>query len=131
MRARLLNAWSYCNYFPGVLERASVSSIVYEAIRTISSLLIFFLRKNFKPRKRIQTIFTLLEVFVREKNCCLCCLVFACFCFVSWFLLVMCFCAFKIFKKKNRLEIVLITSYTILLMCTPIEHPIENYFSTN
>ena len=58
-----------------------------------------------------------LEVFVREKNCCLYYLVFPSFCFISWFLFVMYFCEFTIFswKKINRLEIVLITSYTILL----------------
>ena len=62
-----------------------------------------------------QTIFTLLEVFA--KICCLCCLVFAYFCFVSWFLLMTCVCRLKFFSYKeiNRLEIVLITSFTILL----------------
>ena len=31
-------------------------------------------------------------------------------------------------KKINRLKIVSITSNTILLMCTPLKHPMENYF---
>ena len=59
-------------------------------------LFIFFYEKTLSVKyapKRKQTILTLLEVFVRAKNCCLYCLVFACFCFVSWFLLVTCFCA--------------------------------------
>ena len=47
-----------------------VSSIVFEAIRTILSLF-FFLWKDFKCKKKHQnakqTIFTLLEVFVWEK----------------------------------------------------------------
>ena len=83
------------------------SSIVYEVIRTISSLFIFFSKKILstkKAPKRKETIFTLLEVIVHAENGCLYCLVFACFCFISWFLLVTCFCAFKIFsgKKKNK-----------------------------
>ena len=36
--------------------------------------------------------------FLCVKSCCFCCLVFAYFCFVSWFLLVVCFA--KIFLKK-------------------------------
>ena len=53
-----------------------------------------------------------LGVYARVKNCCLCCSVLAYFCFVSWFLLVTCFCECKIFSsnKINRLEIILITS---------------------
>ena len=76
----------------------------------------FLWRKDFACTKTRHT----LEVYTRVKNCCLCCLVLPYFCFVSWFLLVTCFCARKIFsckKKKNRLEIVLTTSvyYTIQL----------------
>ena len=78
------------------------SSIVNEVIRTILSLVIFFfLRKNFERKKKHQnakqTISTLLEVFVQAKNCCLCCFVFAYFCFVSSFWLDLRFYAFKIF----------------------------------
>ena len=85
--------------------RQIMNSIVYEVIRTISILLVFFYEKILgvnKAPKRKQTIFTLLEVFVRAKNCCLYCLVFACFCFVSSFLLVTCFCALKIFSQKRN-----------------------------
>ena len=83
-----------------------INSIVYEVIRRISSLLIFFYEKILnvkKAPKRKQTTFTLSEVSVRAKNFCLYCLVFACFCFVHLFMLVTYFCLFKIFSlKKNR-----------------------------
>ena len=39
--------------------------------------------------------------FLCTENCCFCCLVFAYFCFVSWFLLVLYFCVAKIFLKKK------------------------------
>ena len=47
------------------------------------------------------------------KYCCLCCLVFAKFCFVGWFLRVSVLVRTKSFRKKkiNKLEIVLITSF--------------------
>ena len=47
------------------------------------------------------------------KYCCLCCLVFAKFCFVGWFLRVSVLVRTKSFLKKkiNKLEIVLITSF--------------------
>ena len=54
------------------------SSIVFEVISTILGA---FFYKNIlsvkKAKNANQTIFTLLEVFVCAKNCCLCCLVFA------------------------------------------------------
>ena len=90
-----------------------------EVIKTISSLFIFsfFLFIYFFLWKRICTHKNMshLEVYAHVKNFCLCCLVLAYFTFVSWFLLVMCFCVQKIFsskkkKKKDRLDIVLITS---------------------
>ena len=71
---------------------------------------LFFLRKRFCAHKNTSH----LEVYPRVKNCCLCCILFAGFCFVSWFSLVTCFCAREIFsskKKVNRLEIVRIASF--------------------
>ena len=52
------------------------------------------------------------------------------FLFFSWFRLDLRFCALKIYskKKKNRLRIVLIASFTILRACTPTNPPIENLF---
>ena len=38
-----------------------------------------------KHRNAKQTTFTFVEVFVRTKTYCLCCFLFACFSFVSWF----------------------------------------------
>ena len=69
---------------------------------------LFFFTKRFRAHKNTSP----LEVYACVKNCCLCCLVLAYFCFVSWFLLVTCFCARKIFssKKINKVEIVLIAS---------------------
>ena len=68
------------------------------------------------------------------KNCCLCSFCSLDFVFVSWFWLDF----FRIFyaqnlflkkkKKKNWLEIVLIASFTLLLMYTPINPLIENLF---
>ena len=55
----------------------------------------FFLRKRFCAHKNTSH----LEVYPRVKNCCLCCVLFAGFCFVSWFLLVTCFCAREIFSS--------------------------------
>ena len=84
-------------------------------------------RGHKKHQNTKQTISTLLEVFARGKNCCLCCLVFPCFCFVGWFLIFgvdVLFCARDLFVKKkiitNRLEIVLITSlfYTAVMYFT-------------
>ena len=48
---------------------------------------------------------------VCAKSCCLCCFSFAYFCFVCWFLFVMCFSC--VFRKKiiNWHETVLITYY--------------------
>ena len=81
--------------------RVTYSSIVFEVIRTISGLFIYVFTR---------TIFTLLEAFVRTKNCYLCCLVFAQFYFVSWFFAY----SQNIFVQKlNKPEIVLITSNTV------------------
>ena len=56
-----------------------------------------------KHQNAKQTIFTLWEAFVRTKNCCPCCFLFAYFCFVSWFLLVTCIFTLKNFSwKKNK-----------------------------
>ena len=70
-----------------------------EVIKTISRMLFFFLTKRFRAHKNTSH----LEVYARVKNCCLCCLILAYFCFVSWFLLVTCFCTRETFSsKKNK-----------------------------
>ena len=64
----------------------NLSSIVFEVIRTTSSqfiIIIFFMKR-----------------FCTDN--CLCCFVFACFCFVKWFQLVTCFCAAKSFHKNKK-----------------------------
>ena len=112
------------------------SSIVNEVVRTISSLSLFFLRKYFectktrhkqkptnktktsKHRRTKTTIFTDTKTSKRVKIVC----------FALWYI----FCVQNIFVKKiNRLEIVLITSFTMLLMCTPINPPTKNLFFIN
>ena len=117
-----------------------ISSIVYEIIRTNLKPVIFFLRKDFERKKNRlnakQTIYSLLEVFARAKNCCPCCLVSAYFVLLACFGLICVFVHLKCFdkkkkKKKNRSKIALITSYTILLNYTPLNPPIKNCFSTN
>ena len=53
------------------------------------------------------------------KMFCFCCLVFTYFGFVSWFLLVLCFlCRKNFFLKNKQTQIILIISFTILLMYT-------------
>ena len=112
-----------------------LSSIVNEIIKTVSSVL-FFYEKILSIKKHEsakQTIFTLLEVFVHVKNCCLCCLVFDYFFLLVGFCLWHVFVRLKSFRKKkkiiiiNRFESALIT-FTILLSCNPNNPPIENLF---
>ena len=93
------------------------SSIVNEAIKAISIFL----------RNAKQTIFTLLEVFLREKLLPL--LFFVRLFLFCWLALV--WFAFLWIQNLfvNWLEIVLIASFTILLTCTPINLPIKNYLS--
>ena len=58
------------------------------------------------------------QKFIRVKNCCLCCLALVYFYFVSWFLLVNFFVSAISFCKKKKihwLQIVLMTSFTLLL----------------
>ena len=81
--------------------------------------------------KRKTNDFHPLRTFCAHKKCCLCCLVFVQFCFLGEFFLVSVFLRSKPFRQKkrtNRLEVVLITSFTILLTCAPINPPIENLF---
>ena len=66
---------------------------------TISRLFVIFWRKDFASTKTHH----ILEVYARVKKLLSFCLVLAYFCFVSWFLLVQCFCAREIFSsKKNK-----------------------------
>ena len=77
------------------------SSIVYWGYQdNFKPIYYFFWWKDFACTKTRH----MLEVYVCMKNCCLCCLVLAYFCFVCWFLLVTCFCAHETFssKKKNK-----------------------------
>ena len=58
--------------------------------------LLFFEEKISRAQKHV-----LPRSFARVKNCCLCCLVLAYFCFVSWFSLVKS-CAREIFSSKKK-----------------------------
>ena len=103
----------------GGLIVVHVCNIVTEAIKTISSPFIFFTKIFWTHKKHEnakQTTFTLLEVFVCKKL-----LPLVVFCLLILVLLVD-FCLICVFvrsksfrKKINRLEIVLIASFTILL----------------
>ena len=116
----------YCGYFLTTYSYYRyTSSVVYEVIRTISIIL----QKKLKRTKTQNNQFSPSQKFLCAKNYCLCCFLFACFCFVNWLLLVTCFCGSNFFCKK--IEIVLMTSYTILLTCTLINPLIEESFSTN
>ena len=84
----------------------------------VNSIVKWGCQDNFKPvylflAERFRTHKNMSHINAHLKNCCLCCLVLAYFCFVSWFSFVTYFCAREIFpsKKINRLEIVLITSF--------------------
>ena len=102
-----------------------LSSIVNEAIKTISSQFTFFTKRNQNSK---ETISTLLELFMRAKNCWLCCFLFAYFC-LCWLVLVdLRFSTSKSFLLKkviNWLKIVLIASFTILL-ASPVDPIWEN-----
>ena len=58
----------------------------------------FFMTKRFRTHKNTSR----LEVYACLKNCCLCCLVLASFCFLGWFLPVTCFCDREIFSSKKN-----------------------------
>ena len=82
---------------------------------------LFFFKKRFsaekKNTKRKKNYFSPLEVFVRKKIAAFVVFYSLVFVLLVSFYLWGVFCAQKIFlKKKNRLEVVLITSFTILLM---------------
>ena len=116
---------------------AHISNIVFEVIRTISSLPIFYekiLSVKKAPKRTTNNFYSL-------RSFCACQKIMSLFFFVHLFLfcwlffwLWRVFVRLKLSCKKviiNRLEIVLITSNTILVRCTPIYHPTENYFSSN
>ena len=97
------------------LHRVVVSnSIVNAAIRTIFNFFLF-LRKILQRKRRGASNFQSLRSFCAQKIVASCCFLFACFCFVSYFLLAPRLLCCRIFLKKKKLKIVLIVSFTILL----------------
>ena len=68
------------------------------------------------------------EVFVLVRLL-LSCLVFACFYFVNKFLRILCFLCCKKFSEKC--EFVMRVSFTILLLCSPLNSTMESYFLLN
>ena len=69
--------------------------------------LFIFLRKDFertKSTKRKTNDFTLLEVFMCSKNCCLYCFLFAYFLFCWLMFACECSCT-KSFRKKNKSDL--------------------------
>ena len=79
----------------------------------------FYSLRSFCACQKIMSLFFFVHLFL--------------FCWL-FFWLWRVFVRLKLSCKKviiNRLEIVLITSNTILVRCTPIYHPTENYFSSN
>ena len=107
----------------------SESSIVNEVIKTIS----IFVRRDFNQKKRKINNFPPLRSFCAQKIVAFvvqCLLIFVLLVDFCW---IYVFVRLKSFRKNkqnkiNRLEIILITSFTILLKCTPINCPIENLF---
>ena len=108
-----------------------ISSIVNEVIKTISRQFIFFTKRFWAYKKHQNAKQTTSPFVVREK---LLPLLFFVHLFFWLFLLVSfeLFCIFECSKsfrkKKNWLEIVLITSFTMLVTCTPINLPIDSLF---
>ena len=115
------------------------SSIVNEVIKTISNQFIFFHEKFLSVQKHVTSKNELTNQKINEqkttKATILLCAqkllrgwkIFVCV--LGLFVRSKFFCKKK--TKKNKLEIVLITSFAILLTCTPTNPSIENYFSTN
>ena len=108
------------------------SSIVNGIIRTILSQFFFsekILGVQKTPKLKTNNFHPLRSFYARKKHCLYCFLFVYLFIFLlvgfGWFAFL---CTQKLFVKKSLLEIVLITSFTILLMCTPINPPIENLF---
>ena len=96
-----------------------LSSIVNEAIKTISSQFIYFTKRLWAHKKHQsakQTTFFLLEVFICKKLLPLLffvCLFLFCWLVLAWFAFLR---AQNLFIKKiNWLEIVFMASFTILL----------------
>ena len=80
-------------YFQKMFLVDIMSSIVYGGYPHNFKPVYFIYEKISRAQKDITPI-----SFARVKNCCLCSLVLAYFCFVSWFLLVTYFCACEIFS---------------------------------
>ena len=73
--------------------------------RQFQASLFYFLPKGFEHKKvpnAKQMTFTLLEVSVHSRNCCLCCLVSAYFCFVGLFFACEFLCIQNLFVKKIK-----------------------------
>ena len=110
-----------------------MSSIVNEVIKTISSLFIFLQKdlKRAKSTKAQNKQFLPPSKFLCTRKI----VAFVVFCSLVFVLLVG-FCLWhvvghlKIFVQKSRLEITLITSFTILLTCTPINSPYGEFVCT-
>ena len=97
-------------------------SIVNEVIRPILNQFICFFPKRFWAYKKHQKA-TLLETVAFVVSCLLISV------FVGWFWGIYISVHSKSFHKEiNWFEIVLITSFTILLTCTPINPSMENQF---
>ena len=102
-----------------------------------SQACLFFLINNFEHKKITKTQNKQLsrsqKVFIRAKTCCFCCFCLFVFVLLVGFGLICVFVRSKSIRKKkknkiNRPKVVLITSFTILLTCTPINPFIKNLF---
>ena len=70
-----------------------------------------------------------LRRFCTQKNHCLCCFLFTCFCFISWFLLDLHFCALKIFSlKKTGWKLFWEPQIQYYWRVPPLNPPIQNSF---
>ena len=86
-------------------RRHTSECVVFEVIRTISRLFMFFYDKILsieEALKRKTNPFHPVKSFCAYKKLLPLLLFVHFFCFVTWFLLVTCFFAFKVFPEKKR-----------------------------
>ena len=90
---------------------------------------LFFLRKILQLKKKQNKQISPLMKFLCAKICCFCCLIFACFVFfLVGFTCFVLFVSQKLKEINKKTKIVLVASFTILLMYT-LPNPRDLFFT--